>query len=173
MLINRTKKIVLTALLTALTAIGAQIVIPIGTVPVTLQIFVVFLSGMILGPIWGFISQAAYLMLGAIGLPVFAQFAGGLGIIAGPTGGFLLAFPFAAMIAGFAREKGRKISVVIILTSLAVVYLVGWLRLSLFFDDFQKGFMAGVLPFIGFDFLKLWGAYAVYIGLKKRILLPE
>lgn len=173
MTINRTKKIVLTALLTALTAVGAQIVIPIGTVPVTLQIFVVFLSGMILGPTWGFISQAAYLLLGAVGLPVFAQFAGGLGIIAGPTGGFLIAFPFAAMIAGLARDKSRKMWILVMLASLTVVYLIGWVRLSLFFNDFQKGFMVGVLPFFVFDFLKLWGAYAVYVGLKKRVLLPE
>ena len=92
------------ALMAALTAVGAQISIPLPFTPVpfTLQVPMVVLSGLLLGVRYGALSQVVYLLLGAIGLPVFAKFSAGLGIILGPTGGYLVSYPFAAAVAGLA-----------------------------------------------------------------------
>ncbi|MDQ4126909.1 MAG: biotin transporter BioY, partial [Actinomycetota bacterium] len=80
------------ALMAAVTAVAAQITIPLpfSPVPFTLQVPAVVLSGLLLGPRYGAVAQAIYVLLGAVGVPVFAGFKGGLGIIFGPTGGYLL-----------------------------------------------------------------------------------
>jgi len=90
-----------------LTAVGARIAVPLpGTVvPFTFQIVAVLLSGLALGPRLGVASQAAYLAAGAAGLPVFAA-GGGAAYLLGPTGGYLLAFPIAAALAGLGAERG-------------------------------------------------------------------
>jgi biotin transport system substrate-specific component len=87
-----TRDLALVALFAALTAVCAQIALtlPLVTgVPFTLQVFAVLASGAILGARRGFLSQVVYLLLGAVGLPVFARMHGGLGALAGPTGGYL------------------------------------------------------------------------------------
>lgn len=82
----------------AVTQLGA---IPVGLeVPLTLQTAVVLLSGLVLGPVRGAAAQVLYLAAGAVGLPVFAQGAAGVGVILGVTGGYLIAFPVAAFVAG-------------------------------------------------------------------------
>lgn len=151
----------------SLTAVGAQIVIPIGSVPVTMQIFMVFLSGMILGPVWGGISQIVYLLLGLFGLPVFAMFTSGPGILVGPTGGFLIAFPVVAFLTGLEKPKHMMLFRVV---AIFILYTLGWFRLALFIDNGLTALITGVLPFIGFDFLKLWAAAFVYQQLKRRLL---
>src|SRR6056297_3166438 len=129
---NKTRQLILTALMTSITAVCAQIVIPIGTVPVTLQTFAVFLSGMVLGPVWGATSQIAYLLLGLFGFPIFAMFSSGLAILAGPTGGFLLAFPFVSFLVGIDIFKTKG---VFRISSLLILYAFGWIRLSFFTGD--------------------------------------
>ncbi|KUK16848.1 biotin transporter BioY, partial [Thermococcus sibiricus] len=104
------REITYAALFAALTAVGAQIAIPLGTVPITLQVLFVLLSGLILGAKLGFLSQIVYLFMGAIGLPVFANFSGGLAYIYGPTGGYLISFPLAAFLAGLVSEKRKRIT---------------------------------------------------------------
>lgn len=94
------------ALFAALTAVGAMIPIPVGPVPFTMQTFFVLLSGMVLGPAWGAVSQLVYLLLGLAGLPIFAGFSGGLGIVFSPTFGYLLGFPLAAAAAGRITARG-------------------------------------------------------------------
>ena len=71
----------------SVTAVAAQITIPTPPVPFTLQVLAVILSGLLLGPRHGALAQAVYLLVGAAGVPVFAEFSGGLGLILGPTGG--------------------------------------------------------------------------------------
>jgi len=167
---NKTRQLILTALMASITTVGAQIVIPIGTVPVTLQTFAVFLSGMVLGPVCGAISQMAYLLLGLFGLPVFAMFSSGLGILAGPTGGFLLAFPFVAFLSGIDRGQSKYF---FRLCALLILYIFGWIRLSFFTGNLLTAFFTGVLPFIGFDLLKVWGAGLVHKHLKNRLLFLD
>ena len=92
------------ALMAAVTAVAAQITVPIEPVPFTFQVLAVILSGLLLGPRYGALAQAIYVLVGAVGVPVFAGFKGGLGIVFGDTGGYLLAYPFAAAVAGLAAH---------------------------------------------------------------------
>jgi len=164
----KAKDIAYSALFVALTAVGAQISIPIGTVPITFQLLFVLLSGLILGPRLGFLSQLIYIFMGAIGLPVFANFSGGFAHVYGPTGGYLMASPIAAYLAGFFSKRQENISNYILGTFLAisVVYLLGWFRLGLFMGgDFKKAFIVGVAPFVLIDFGK--GALSILIA--KRV----
>lgn len=85
------------ALCAALMAVCAWIAIPIGEVPITLQTFAIFLALSLLGGRRGIIAVTVYLLLGAVGVPVFAQMTGGLAILAGPTGGYLLGFLGSAL----------------------------------------------------------------------------
>ena len=98
---NKTYDLATMGLMAAVTAIMAQIAIPMPQgVPMTLQTFAVTLAGIILGSKRGAISMLIYLLLGAVGLPVFSGFRGGLGMLVGPTGGFLISFPIMAFIIG-------------------------------------------------------------------------
>ena len=96
---NRNKIIISIGLFTALTVGGAYIKIPLPHVPVTLQTFFVIMSGNLLGYKYGTISQISYLILGLIGLPIFA-YGGGLGYVFQPTFGFLIGYPIAAFTIG-------------------------------------------------------------------------
>src|SRR6266511_525594 len=87
-----------------LTALAAQIVIPIGPIPITAQTFAVLLTGALLGSRLGAMAMIAYLFEGASGLPFFAGAHGGLLHLMGPTGGYLVAFPAAAFITGAFAE---------------------------------------------------------------------
>ncbi len=129
------------ALLSACAYIGA---IPVGGagVPITLQTFGVMLAGCVLGPVRGFLSVSLYLLLGAIGLPVFAEHSSGLGVFTGPSAGYLYAFPVAAALAGFlvkyvAGER-RTRALWVFLCSLAgsvlVIHPLGILGMKLYFD---------------------------------------
>src|SRR5919112_6700852 len=99
-----------TGLMAAVTAVAAQLAIPLpfSPVPFTLQVLAVILSGLLLGSRYGALAQAIYLLIGAVGVPVFAQFTGGLGVVLGPTGGYLLSYPIAAAVAGLAANAARS-----------------------------------------------------------------
>jgi biotin transport system substrate-specific component len=80
--------------------------IPLGGagVPLTLQTLAVFLTGLVLGGTRGFLAVALYVLVGLVGVPVFAGFRGGLGVLAGPSAGYILAFPLAAAAAGYVAQ---------------------------------------------------------------------
>ena len=102
----KTRDLVICALFAAMTAILAQISIPFpGGVPLTLQLLSISLCGVLLGSKRGFMSILVYIILGAIGLPVFAGFSGGFQYIVGYSGGFIISFPLVAFIVGFVSEK--------------------------------------------------------------------
>ena len=90
----RDRKITFCALFAALTAILSQIAIPIGPVPINLATLAVFIAGGLMGPVWGAVSMIVYVALGAVGVPVFAMFTGGISIIVGPTGGYIIAVSY-------------------------------------------------------------------------------
>lgn len=100
---SRTLDLALIGVFAALIAVLAMVPpIPVGSagVPITLQTMGVALAGLVLGPWRGMGAAALYVVLGLIGLPIFAGFSGGIGVLAGPSAGYLLAFPFTAMLAG-------------------------------------------------------------------------
>jgi len=142
-----------------LTALAAQIAIPVSwtPVPITGQTFAVLLSGALLGPRRGFLAQALYLMQGALGLPVFAGLSGGPTVFAGPTAGYLIAFPFAAALTGWLASRGwdrRFLSTFLaMLIGSSVIFALGASWFSRFVPASQVA-IAGVLPFLPGDAIK-------------------
>src|SRR5215204_2832381 len=168
------------ALMAALTAVGAQISIPLPftLVPFTLQVPMVVLAGLLLGVRHGALSQVVYLMLGAIGLPVFAGFKGGLGILLGPTGGYLISYPIAAAVAGIAahtvarasRRKALWTGFLWGCAGLAVIYALGatWLAVVAGLSP-AEALATGVLPFVIFDLIKVGLAALVAVAAAPAI----
>lgn len=106
-----TKSLVMTGMFTAVLAVLSQIAIPMPTgVPVTLQTFAVALTGCVLGWKQGALSSLIYLLVGAVGAPVFSEMSGGMGILLGKTGGFIFGFVFLAMLCGLGASRKRKVS---------------------------------------------------------------
>jgi biotin transport system substrate-specific component len=125
---RRTRFYVLASLFAALTAAGAFVKIPFPVVPFTLQTFFVVLAGALLGPVYGSLSQLLYLIVGLIGVPVFAN-GGGPGYIFQPTFGYLVSYPVAAGAVGFFLSKAEKLTVLntllAILAGMIIIYLFG------------------------------------------------
>lgn len=154
---KKSKDLSLVALFAALTAVGGFISIPFYPVPLTLQVFFVLLSGTILGKKLGALSQIIYLGIGAIGAPVFHNFTGGMGILLGPTGGFLIGFIPGAYMAGLVYERfnNGKIRFSGLILSLVPIYVIGILWLSLITGmSLEKAILVGGIPFIPGDFVK-------------------
>lgn len=122
---NKIKEMVFAALFAALTAAVAwfKIPLPFTPVPITLQTLVVLMSGAMLGPYYGALSMIIYLVLGAIGLPVFAGGSSGIGALLGPTGGYLFSYPIAAFIIGKMLEK-KKLNKFLKYFSLIVILIL-------------------------------------------------
>jgi biotin transport system substrate-specific component len=156
--IEKLRMIVLASLMASLTAVGAYIYVPIGPVPIILSTLFVILSGLLLGSRWGLTSMALYLLVGAIGLPVFAGGKGGFAHFMGPTGGYLFGYLFASWITGFISERsqGRMIvDVFAVIIGSLVLYAVGvpWLKMVTQMS-WTKALMVGVLPFLIGDAIK-------------------
>jgi biotin transport system substrate-specific component len=151
------RRTVLTAVFTALIAAGSYAVIPVGPVPITLTTLFVLLSGLLGGFRVGLYSTAAYLLLGLIGLPVFAGAAGGFAVLTGPTGGYLIGYVLTASVAGLlfrppvnAGKKGRMIlALIAALTGAVLIYLPGlsWLKWTTGME-WDRTLQAGMFPFI-------------------------
>jgi biotin transport system substrate-specific component len=149
-----------------LTALSAQIVIPVGTVPITGQTFAVLLTGALLGSRLGAITMIVYLLEGAIGLPFFSGGHGGILHLMGPTGGYLVAFPAGAFITGAFAEHGWDRKFLTAAAAMAVgsilIMLSGWLWFSLVMRTSPSiTFFATVLKFIPGDIVKISLAAAV------------
>ena len=159
------------ALFAAGTMLSARLEIPHQPVPYTLQTLMVLLSGAFLGPRNGMLSQLAYLGAGVLGAPVFAGGAAGIGSLLGPSGGYLVAFPLAALVVGLlVRKEHTLLRVGLSMASgLAVVFLFGALQLSLFYThSFRSALESGVLIFSLWDLLKLSAASMIYFEMGKR-----
>ena len=168
------------ALMAAVTAVAAQITIPLpfSPVPFTLQVPAVVLSGLLLGSRYGALAQAIYVLVGAVGVPVFAGFKGGLGVVFGPTGGYLLSYPLAAAVAGLAayavarsaRRRALTSGFLWGVAALAVIYAIGatWLSVVAGLPP-AVAVAQGVLPFVVFDLVKVVLAALVAVGAAPAI----
>jgi biotin transport system substrate-specific component len=140
-------------------AISAQVAVPVpgSPVPVTLQGLAVLLVGGLFGSAIGAGALVLYLVLGAFGLPVFAPFgAPGLARLFGPTGGYLLAFPFAAGIVGRIAERGRFGRCLLgAFTAMALIHLGGWAQLAIVGEGAGNALALGLTPFLVQDLLKV------------------
>ncbi|MCA1632954.1 MAG: biotin transporter BioY [Acidobacteria bacterium] len=145
-----------------LTALAAQVVIPLPFTPVPLtgQTFAVLLAGALLGSRLGALAMIAYLCEGAVGLPFFRGGAGGAHyLLLSPTTGYLLAFPLAAFVTGYLAERGwdRRYASAAAAMALGsfVILAGGWAWLALFFRTAGEAFRLGVAPFILGDLVKI------------------
>lgn len=163
----------------ALTALSAQIAIPLQPVPVTLQVFMVLLSGALLGPRLGLMSQLAYLLIGLAGAPVFSGGKFGPLALLGPTAGYLVAFPIAAYLAGLLAARARSFpvlaagligcAVLILLTGGAWLGAWGSLTGAAGGSGLVYGLQVGALPFLALDVVKaLAAACAAWPLLRTR-----
>lgn len=167
----QTDKMIKAALMTALTAVGAYLIIPLpfSPVPITLQTFFVLLSGRLLGKKYGVLSQIVYLLLGTAGLPIFSGGRGGIGILVGPTGGFLISFLAAAWIAGHYTDNKIK-NFFIYCAAVLSNYIIG----SIYFMFITgNGLIASlnmtIIPFVPGDIFKILLVMITAPIIEKRI----
>ena len=171
-----TKKCAFYALFAALTVICAQIAIPLpGNVPLSLATFAAMLSGALLGMFGGAVSQLVYVLLGAVGVPVFASFSGGLGRIVGPTGGYIIGYIFMALVIGLIVTKTKKKFYIYLLAMVAgtiVCYTFGtaWYVFSTK-TALLPALTACVFPFLPGDAIKIILASLIACQLQKHIKL--
>ena len=167
-------------LLAALTGVLAwvQIPLPFSPVPITGQTFGVMLAGSLLGARTSFISMLLFLLLGTAGVPVFAGAKAGIGVLLGPTGGYLLAFPPAAYIIGRLAFPARgtpgllRMGGANFVGGILIIYTMGTIQLALVADmSLRAAFVAGALYFIPGDLLKV--VVAALVGNRVRAIIPH
>ncbi len=171
---NPLRRMVYAAMFGALTAIGSLIVIPLQPLPITLQTLFTGLAGVLLGGYTGALSQVVYVLLGVIGLPVFAGGKAGLGTLMGPSGGYLIGFIVAAYVIGKIVEVRKEPGLAWIGLSLVVgnlvIYALGVAQLSLVAHiSITKALLVGVVPFLFGDLLKLVAAALIALKLRNKI----
>ena len=175
----KTRQLARIALFPALLAILAQIAIPLPFTPVPLtgQFIGIFLAPALLGTRGGALAVLAYLLLGAAGAPVFSMARGGLGMILGPTGGYLLGFLPGVYLAGQIlknpNSSGLGRTSAAMGACMITTYLIGSLQLKLVMGyTFYQALLVGVLPYLPLDLAKIAFAAALSVRLKSRLIIP-
>lgn len=170
----------------AIICVLSQLSIPMPAgVPMTLQTLIIPIAGIVLGKRRGTYATLLYLLIGTVGIPVFSGFKGGIGIIFGLTGGFLISFPILSYTAGLGdeiaanvlRKQGRKsphiyftILVLCLVIGATINYVFGTIWFMLFSKStFIAGFTACVLPFIPTSIVKIILVALIAPQLKKRL----
>ncbi len=187
------RELTLIGVLTATTAVLAQIAIPLPftTMPFSLGMIAVYMTGILLKPKHAVLTQLCYLLLGAVGVPVFGNFRGGLPALFGATGGYLMVYPLMAFIVAYAlngrssREAERQAageraksrlrlvikSAVSICIAHTLLYLGGTAWLSVITGTSFEGALAlAVYPFIPFDIVKIVLCVMVIVPMRSRLL---
>ncbi|MGB7999060.1 MAG: biotin transporter BioY [Anaerobacillus sp.] len=171
---NKLRMTILCGMFAAMTAILAQIEIPLPLVPISGQTLAVGLTATILGSRYGAITMICYATLGAIGLPVFAQAKGGLGVLFGPTGGYILAFIVAAYITGLILEKSSFTVVNALIANIVamlVILLLGTIQLKIVAElTWNAALVSGVYPFIIVGLIKAFLASWLGVIVRKRLV---
>ena len=160
------------AISAALTAVLSQISFPMPSgVPVTLQTVAVALVGFVLGPSMAAAAVGVYLLLGAVGLPVFAQFSGGFGMLIGLTGGFLWGFvPFAALCGLGGRQKRLPAAAALALAGLAACHLMGTAQFSAVTGTaFGRSFLLVSAPYLVKDVASVAAARLLAVPVHRAL----
>jgi biotin transport system substrate-specific component len=162
--IDWTRSVGLAVAFSLLTALAAQVVIPIGPVPITGSTFAVLLTGALLGSRLGAAAMILYVIEGACGLPFFSRGGASIAHILGPTGGYLVAFPAAAFVTGAFAEHGWDKRFITAAAAMAIgsvlILLSGWAWLSMFMPP-AAALHEGITKFIIGDIVKIVLAAAV------------
>lgn len=169
------KKMVFAALFAALIAVGAYLQIPFSPlgVPITLQTFFVLLAAVTLGKNWGTVCIIVYLLVGFIGFPVFSGGNSGIGILFGPTGGYLYSFIIAAFVVGYLSENTKKTPMALFLAAFVgsmLILSIGTLHLALFARiPLHIAFMTGFALFVPGDIIKSIAIAFVAAGVHQKV----
>jgi biotin transport system substrate-specific component len=168
-----TRTMVSTGMFVAIIVILAQIAIPMPFgVPVTMQTFAIALCGYVLGQKYGGLATIIYTLLGAVGIPVFANFHGGIGVILGMTGGFIWGFICLAFLTGLhIKFKSKSIAIALGLLGIVVCHLLGVIQFSIVTSTpLLKAFTVVSLPYIIKDVVSVVVAYFVAVAVRKRLV---
>lgn len=173
------RRVFAVAVFVTLMSLGAYAAVPMpgSAVPVTLQTLFVSLAGVLLGARLGAVAMTTYLLLGFMGAPIFSLGFGGPGVLLGPTGGYLLAFPLAAAVTAMLAPRKDATSPlatlqlgVAILLGTFVVFAGGFAQLTLLLGDPLRAFTVGVVPFLIGDVVKTLLALLIARRLRNRTL---
>ena len=150
-----------------------SIPLPISPVPITGQSMAIMLAGSILTARQAAFSVLTFLLIGAVGVPVFAGLSGGIGILIGPRGGYLIGFLVGAVVIALLKGKNNNIwrlALANIVGGIIVVYIFGALWLSFVTGmGLQKAIMVGVLPYIPGDLFKVFLSTVIGVAINKRL----
>ena len=172
---QKLKNMIIIALFAGIIGILAQVTIPLPLVPITGQTLAIGLAATILGSRHGTTSVILYIIIGAIGVPVFAQMSGGLGVLFGPTGGFIVGFiPTTYFIGAYLEKVGFTISHAIISNTIGMfitlIFGTIWLKIAAELS-WKSAFIGGFAPFIIVGIIK--AVLAGWIGIVVRNRLKE
>ncbi|MDD3173880.1 MAG: biotin transporter BioY [Herbinix sp.] len=171
---TNTVNLVMTGMFTAIICVMSQISIPTQPIPFTLALFAIFLTGALLPPRYALLSVLTYLLIGAIGIPVFSSFRGGLERLVGPTGGYLAAYPIMAFVTALFYKYFNKYKVVALaigmVISLILCYTIGTLWFShISGNSFYSALFICVFPYVVFDLLKIVLAISVSMVIRRTV----
>ncbi len=173
---RRARRIAYAAAFAALLAVASYVsfTLPLTDVPFTLQVLVVLLAGLVLGPGLGALSVVLYIVLGAVGVPVFAGGAAGIGVIIGPFGGYILAWPFAAAISGALGQRGIALRLLGAALGIVVIYAGGVTGLHIAQGaTWHNAVLLGAIPFLPVDLVKGIVAALIAPPLRRLALQQE
>ena len=167
----KTKRLALCALFAALTAICAWICVPVFDIAFTMQTFAIFLALFLLDGKWGTVTILVYLLMGAVGLPVFSGFQGGFGVLLGVTGGYAWGFLVSGLVYwGISAVSGKKPDFFAAVIAMLVCYLCGTVWYLIAYAGSASLWavvLKCVVPYLIPDAAKLWLAYSLSIRLRK------
>ena len=168
----KAKELTLTALFAALMCVIAPFSIPLtGAVPITLGTFILYLTGAVLGWKKGLISVAVYLIIGSIGVPVFSGFGAGIGVLAGPTGGYLIGYLFCVAVVGalvdrFSTRFWAYPAGMVLGTAVLYFFGTAWFLIQSG-GGLWPALMTCVVPFLPFDCVKIIVESGVSFALRR------
>ncbi|HIU09826.1 MAG TPA: biotin transporter BioY [Candidatus Avidehalobacter gallistercoris] len=162
------RKMSVMAMLVALLVVCSQISVPVGSVPVTAQPLAIMLIGLLLSPKYAVATVLVWVLAGGVGLPFFANFKSGFGVLLGPTGGYIYGYIIGvfimSLIAGAGKNFSWARSILACVAGMVFVYLLGAVQLKILMDldSFAAAFVVGGVPYIFFEPLKV--ALAVIVA---------
>lgn len=168
------KNLTYTAMMTAILCVLAPFSIPIGDVPISAATLVVYIAAVLLGTKHSVICVTLYILIGAVGIPVFSGWKSGFAVIAGPTGGYLVGYILIALCTGLLLKIGRgKMLMALLGMILGTIgcYILGttWLALQLSLS-FKAALWVGVIPFIPGDIVKIIAAIVIAVPTRNHLI---
>ncbi|MDO4522769.1 MAG: biotin transporter BioY [Eubacteriales bacterium] len=168
---SKTMMVIMVGMFAAVLAALSQLSIPMPSgVPVTLQTFAVALTAYVLGWKLGGLATVVYILLGAVGVPVFANLHGGVGVLVGATGGFIWGFLFMVLLCGFGMQKNKALLCVLSAAGLAVCHLLGILQFMAVMDmGFTESAVLVSVPYLVKDVISVVVAYLLAVAVRRAL----